>query len=59
MDDLKIDNGLNAYICDMIKGNELDVANIVFEILAKKEFKFFRSNISIDTLLITKVCIKI
>ena len=28
-------------ICDMIKGNELDVANIVSEILAKKEFKLF------------------
>ena len=25
---------------DMIKGNESDVADIVFEILAKKEFKF-------------------
>ena len=25
--------------CDMIKGNELDVADIVFEILAKKEVK--------------------
>ena len=28
-------------ICDMIKGNESDVADIVSEILAKKEFKFF------------------
>ena len=27
-------------ICDMIKGNESDVANIVFKILAKKDFKF-------------------
>ena len=25
-------------ICDMIKGNESDVTDIVFEILAKKEF---------------------
>ena len=28
-------------ICDMIKGNESDVADIVVEILAKKEVKFF------------------
>ena len=28
-------------ICDMIKGNESDVADTVFEILAKNEFKFF------------------
>ena len=28
-------------ICDMIKGNESDVANIGFEILARKEFKLF------------------
>ena len=27
-------------LCDMIKGNESDVANIVFEVLAFKEFKF-------------------
>ena len=27
-------------ICDMIKGNESDVTDIVFEILDKKEFKF-------------------
>ena len=27
-------------ICDMIKGNESDVANIVFEKLAKKVFIF-------------------
>ena len=28
-------------ICDMIKGNESDIADIDFEILAEKEFKFF------------------
>ena len=28
-------------ICDMIKGNESDVGNIVLEILAKKGSKFF------------------
>ena len=27
--------------CDMIKGNESDVADIGFEILAKKEFESF------------------
>ena len=32
---------INFVICDMIKGNESDVADIVFEILAKKELKFF------------------
>ena len=29
------------HICDMIKGNESDVGDIVLEILAKKEVKFF------------------
>ena len=28
-------------ICDMIKGNDSDVTDIVFEILAKEEVKFF------------------
>ena len=28
------------HTCDMIKGNESDVANIVFEILGKTAFKF-------------------
>ena len=32
---------IRADICDMIKGNELDVADICVEILAKKEVKFF------------------
>ena len=30
-----------SLICDMIKGNELDVACIVYEILAKREFKSY------------------
>ena len=29
-----------GHICDMIKGNESDVGNVVFEILAKVVFKF-------------------
>ena len=29
------------HICDMIKGNESDVADIVFKISAKQEVKFF------------------
>ena len=36
--------GIKSHIlCEMIKGNELDVADIVFEILAMhmKEFRFF------------------
>ena len=38
----------------MIKGNESDVANIVFEILAWKEFKFlFVIVFSVDKLVIT------
>ena len=39
----------------MIKGNESDVADIAFEILAKKEVKFFLFYIvfSTDKLLIT------
>ena len=28
------------YICDMIKRNESDVGDVVFEILAKTVFKF-------------------
>ena len=31
----------NGMIGDMIKRNESDVADIVFEIMAKKEIKFF------------------
>ena len=34
-----------SIICDMIKGNESDVADIVFEILAKKEFIFLFFNV--------------
>ena len=39
----------------MIKGNESDVADIVFEILAKKVFKFllFYIVFSVDILLLT------
>ena len=41
-------------ICDMIKRNESDVGDIVFEILAKKEDKFFCYIVfSTDKLLIT------
>ena len=36
-----IDNLCMEHICDMIKGNESDVANIIFEILAWKGFTFF------------------
>ena len=28
------------YVCDMIKRNESDVSDVVFEILAKTVFKF-------------------
>ena len=43
-----------AIICDMIKRNESYAADIVFEILAKKELKFlFYIVFSIDKLLVT------
>ena len=41
------------YICDMIKGNESDVADIVFEILAKKEIPLFYIVFSVDKLFVT------
>ena len=40
--------------CDMIKWKESDVADIVFEILAKKDFEFLCFTfLSVDTFLTT------
>ena len=35
-----LDMAYIIHVCDMIKGNESNVANTAFEILTKKEFNF-------------------
>ena len=44
LSDVTVILGMIQSICDMIKGNGSDVADIVFEILAKKALKFLFFN---------------
>ena len=44
------------HICDMIKGNESDVANIVFEILAKEVVKLICFIVLTSDILFITLC---
>ena len=48
-----IDRCACVLYCDMIKGKELDVTDIAFEILAKKESQLFHIVLRVDTFLTT------